>query len=73
METNLAEMFGFLDRLRMSARISMFNAPSALAKSYDLDIRIAQKVWSAWCSTFNREQPPNLRAARYLASTQRKH
>jgi len=63
--SEVADMFAYLDDLRVSGETNMFGAGSYLAAEYTLDRREAGKVLSAWIETFGGESA-EVRAAKAI-------
>ncbi len=60
----MAGHFAYLDLLRESGTTNMYGATPYLQRDQDLSKDEARRVLMAWMRTFNREDPPSVRAAR---------
>ena len=53
-EDYVAELFDFLDDVRESGIMNMFESPAYIAKNYELERHEAHKIVSAWMHSFGK-------------------
>lgn len=62
----MGEAFEYLDDLRQSGVTNMFGAAPYLVRDMNFQLDVARAVLSRWADTFDRDSPPETRAAKAL-------
>jgi hypothetical protein len=66
-QTELVEMFAYLDNLRLSGATNMFGSAPYLVAAFGLDEEIARDVACTWMRTFSSRVPASERVSRLYA------